>query len=453
MAAPTIQLFINDSKIRIGWKADKSHTYGAFNIYWDTDSGMAAEAVLARNIPNVASSFVGSDKYIFYTFKRSDIGLTDTSEFYVRLKGVFKSGGIDNANPGQTKLIPSLFPSREEYDASQIYGWDYNKDLWKRIKVNDDGSLAISATLQPGDSGLGAVEIKDYDSETRANVTDMGSGDGALDVNLVGAAGLTGLDIQIGAIEIKDVDSDLRANVETVGAKNALDVNMIGVAGFTGLDIQIGAIEIKDADSDLRANVRDIAGEGALDVYIAGTTGIVEQYSDGYNVSGDEKGNVALGYEGATGTFEMISVNGEGEPIVAGYDSSRDALNTHDVTFHQRNAVDIFTALGLTTLYQNSSSVDCSQYGQIIAYVNYTKGTETSLEFKFQFSPDGSTWFDQVYETLGSPTTVAIKEYQMTSSSTQRIVVPTADLYVRMTAKGSGTVSGTLSVDFVLGWS
>jgi hypothetical protein len=102
---------------------------------------MAGEAKVASNIPNVPDTYY-SKEHITYAFKRAAISQSNTSEFYLRLKGVSPAGVEDAANPGATRIIPSLTAQREEYNATQIYGYDSTKQLWKRVKVGDDGTLA-----------------------------------------------------------------------------------------------------------------------------------------------------------------------------------------------------------------------------------------------------------------------------------------------------------------------
>jgi len=792
MAGPRVQIFQNDERVKLYWVFDRTGAYRSWNLYWSTDSGMAGEAQIASNISNVPDGLYSKNDVI-YEFDRKTIGQTILTEFYVRVKGVDGSGVEDAANPGPTKLVPATEPDREEYHGSQIYGFDYTKDLWKRVRVKDDGALDVDVELMPGDSGLGAVEIKDHDSETRVNVTDMGGGDGALDVNIVGGGGLTGLDIAIGAIELKDADTDQRVQVRPIGGDTgagavdtyiaggvtgfigvntieikdadsdkkvnvtdiggigaldvnivggdgltgldiaigaielkdadtdqrvqvrpmvgdtgagamdvyiaggvtgggtlsvyiengvtgfvgtstnklidrnsdveaqvrdmgggegaldvyhaggvtgfigvntieikdahsnqkvnvtdingvgALDVNILGSNGLTGLDIQIGAIELKDADSDQRAQVRtilgdtgagaldvyiaggvtgggtlsvhvesgvtgfvgtstnkiidhdsdvqaqvrDIHGEGALDVYIAGVTGTnntldvytaggvtgfigvntieikdagsdqkvnvtdinglgaldvnilgaagltgldiqigamelkdatsdiravvrdlggatgtgaldvfiagatgidvdIEQYPDNYVTSGSEQGTVALGSVGTTGILRILRTNEAGELQLAGYDATRDAHNVYEVApVHlQRTTVNLFTSVTLTNAYVYSTEVDCSSYGQGLFYVDYNKGDETSMEFKIQFSPDNSTWYDQVFETIAAPVVTTTKEYSKSASSSERIVVPIADMYIRLGIKATGgTPTGDVTCDLTLGWS
>jgi len=141
MAAPNVQIGFNDEVVKVMWYLDKTGTYGSFKLYWSLDSGMAGEATVATGLNNVADAYY-SKEHVTYAFRRSAIGVGNDTEFYLRLKGVYPGGAEDTVNVGATRLIPSLQAQREEYNAAQIYGYDSTKQLWKRVKVGDDGTLA-----------------------------------------------------------------------------------------------------------------------------------------------------------------------------------------------------------------------------------------------------------------------------------------------------------------------
>lgn len=141
MAAPNVQMGFNDEVVKVMWAIDTTGTYGFFNLYYDTVVGMGTEALVASNVPNIADTYYTKDK-VTYAFRRSAIGMTNDSEFYLRLKGVSLAGVEVVGSEGPVRLIPSLAAQREEYHATQIYGYDYTKSLWKRVKVGDDGALA-----------------------------------------------------------------------------------------------------------------------------------------------------------------------------------------------------------------------------------------------------------------------------------------------------------------------
>jgi hypothetical protein len=141
MAAPNVQLGFNDEVVKVMWSADTLGTYSFFNLYWSTSAAMAGEAKVASNIPNIPDAYY-SKEHITYAFKRATLGLANTAEFYLRLKGVSLAGIEDAGSPGATKLVPSITAQREEYNAAQIYGFDPVKGMWKKVKVGDDGTLA-----------------------------------------------------------------------------------------------------------------------------------------------------------------------------------------------------------------------------------------------------------------------------------------------------------------------
>lgn len=106
----------------------------------------------------------------------------------------------------------------------------------------------------------------------------------------------------------------------------------------------------------------------------------------------------------------------------------------------------------LTAAYVFSEAVLVSDFEQAIVNVEYTKGDETSMEFKFQFSQDANDWYDATYEVLGNPTMVVSKEYQLSTTVNSRIVIPVNDFYMRSAVKATaGTPTGTASLDLVLG--
>lgn len=82
---------------------------------------------------------------------------------------------------------------------------------------------------------------------------------------------------------------------------------------------------------------------------------------------------------------------------------------------------------------------------QLIVYADFTKGSLTSAEIKVEFSPDGTTW---VQETAGDyaagVTTLSPHSYTVTASGLYRIPIPMKEAFVRVSAKGNGTVTNSL---------
>jgi len=141
MAAPSIHIGYNDSEIKVFWDFDSTGTYALFNLYWSVDSGMAGEALVASNINNTPDGYY-SDNSITYKFKREALGLTTDDVFYMRLKGVSAAGVEDAANPGATRYIMSIPEKISQEKAVEIHGYDYTNKIWRKIKVDNTGTLA-----------------------------------------------------------------------------------------------------------------------------------------------------------------------------------------------------------------------------------------------------------------------------------------------------------------------
>ena len=131
MGAPAVQISYNDEEIRVFWDQDLFGSYAFFNLYWSVDSGMAGEAKAGENIPNVPDIYY-SKHQIFFKFKREDIGLTEDNVFYMRLKGVSAAGVEDTTNVGPTKYIPSLPEELSNFRGTQIHGYDYTNNMWRK---------------------------------------------------------------------------------------------------------------------------------------------------------------------------------------------------------------------------------------------------------------------------------------------------------------------------------
>jgi len=94
-----------------------------------------------------------------------------------------------------------------------------------------------------------------------------------------------------------------------------------------------------------------------------------------------------------------------------------------------------------------------NEYNQLILYVTFTKGSLTSAEFKVEFSPDNSTFYQESAMLIaGGTVTDSIAEHSVTATGNYRICIPMNDRYVRVSAKGTGTVTNSLmGITAVLG--
>ncbi len=94
-----------------------------------------------------------------------------------------------------------------------------------------------------------------------------------------------------------------------------------------------------------------------------------------------------------------------------------------------------------------------NEYNQLILYVTFTKGSLTSAEFKVEFSPDNSTFYQESAMLIaGGTITDSIAEHTITASGNYRIAIPMNDRYVRVSAKGTGTMtSSVMGITAILG--
>lgn len=140
MAAPSVQVSYNDMEIKVFWDLDITGAYVAFNLYGSFDKNMVGEAKVASNIPNSPDTTYSS-KSVLYKFKREVIGAINTSIIYLRLKGVNILGVEDTVNIGAIKRIESLPEKLQRYRSAQVLGYDYNTNIWRKVKVASDGNL------------------------------------------------------------------------------------------------------------------------------------------------------------------------------------------------------------------------------------------------------------------------------------------------------------------------
>lgn len=96
-----------------------------------------------------------------------------------------------------------------------------------------------------------------------------------------------------------------------------------------------------------------------------------------------------------------------------------------------------------------------AEQGQLQLYVDFTKGSLTSLELKIEFSPDATNWYQETTLAVsGGTQTVTVSEYTTTSGGSFRLEVPIKDKFIRVSGKGTGTVtSSSLTLKAVTGLS
>lgn len=113
----------------------------------------------------------------------------------------------------------------------------------------------------------------------------------------------------------------------------------------------------------------------------------------------------------------------------------------------------------LTTSYVagtvlSAPSVELHMLNQLVFYVNFTIGSLTSAEIKVEFSDDGTNYYEESIEGVPTAGVSIASPYvrQLTASGTYRFAIPVKDKFIRISSKGTGTVtSSSLAITGIVG--
>ncbi len=104
---------------------------------------------------------------------------------------------------------------------------------------------------------------------------------------------------------------------------------------------------------------------------------------------------------------------------------------------------------GLQNLWENN---------QLILFVDFTKGSLTSASIQVEFSQDGTNWYLETFDSIGTPASslVTITESAITrtflATGKYRVAIKVMDNYMRISSIGTGTVTNSLlAIDAVIG--
>lgn len=90
---------------------------------------------------------------------------------------------------------------------------------------------------------------------------------------------------------------------------------------------------------------------------------------------------------------------------------------------------------------------------QLVIYFNFTIGSLTDAQIKVEFSPDGTTWYQESFSSIsGATDTVSLGIHKFTATGGYRLAMPIKDRYIKISAVGTGTVTGSLlAIEAVIG--
>ena len=90
---------------------------------------------------------------------------------------------------------------------------------------------------------------------------------------------------------------------------------------------------------------------------------------------------------------------------------------------------------------------------KLVLFIDFTIGSLTDARVKVEFSDDGTTYYQET--NAGSPSsgvsTLTVNEYEMEATGKFTVVLDYTARYIKVSAKGTGTVTGSLmAIDAVL---
>ena len=100
----------------------------------------------------------------------------------------------------------------------------------------------------------------------------------------------------------------------------------------------------------------------------------------------------------------------------------------------------------LTTSYVNGTIIDeVENYNQLDLYCYFTLGSLTSVEIRVESSLDNTNFVQETNLSISGATGTLTKgEYTITTGGNFKISLPISAHYVRVAAKGTGTVTDSL---------
>lgn len=91
--------------------------------------------------------------------------------------------------------------------------------------------------------------------------------------------------------------------------------------------------------------------------------------------------------------------------------------------------------------------LDPVENNQLVVLVKLTLGSLTSAEVKVEFSNDGTNYYQETAGSVsGGTSTDSLLTHTMTATGNYRLPISLVDRYVKVSVKGTGTVTNSLMV-------
>lgn len=85
-------------------------------------------------------------------------------------------------------------------------------------------------------------------------------------------------------------------------------------------------------------------------------------------------------------------------------------------------------------------------YNQLTLYVSFTIGSLTTAELIIEFSNDGVDWYQETIDDIAAATGIITQRNSVrtfAATGKYRIPLPITDQFIRVSIKGTGTVTGS----------
>ncbi len=106
----------------------------------------------------------------------------------------------------------------------------------------------------------------------------------------------------------------------------------------------------------------------------------------------------------------------------------------------------------LTTSYVNTDIVNLSDYSKVVLLFDYTKGSLTSMEYRIWVSYDNITWYVEATETVAAGLiTDDPANYTTDDNENYFKLLNMYPPYLRLSVKGTGTVTNSLLAVHIVG--
>ncbi len=135
-------------------------------------------------------------------------------------------------------------------------------------------------------------------------------------------------------------------------------------------------------------------------------------------------------------------------------------INQANYTLYPIRAAAILTGsfVAGTVLGPSPEHAEIFEHSKLELLVAFTIGSLTSGDIKVEFSNDGSTYYQESYDAVGTPgsglvsVVPSLVTRTLLASGNYRITIPILDRYIKISLKGTGTAtSSSATINAIVG--